>query len=205
MTAQNDIVSTDRAVLNWDIICAHPIVPDDWDLIYPSEIRPGTTFEIQLKIKPNKDLPTMPKVSVYKIKGKPLVGENLEIDMTSPFDIYSKDETPNADCNFGDCVPELALTTGGKPVGMSPDLKSHATNGNTYTVVVSKLDGGMNNKEGIYGFAVFLSNGFSSIKYDITAKAIAMDTITLLDPAPKGTGEYAEVQVAKWDANWVGC
>ena len=54
-----------------------------------------------------------------------------------------------------------------------------------------------------YGFAVEFTNPFSSIKYDIDAGNFSYDTIRLLDPMPAGSGEWLELPVVKWDANFV--
>ena len=54
-----------------------------------------------------------------------------------------------------------------------------------------------------YGFAVEFTNPFSSIKYDIDTGNYSYDTVRLLDPLPAGSGEWLELPVAKWDANFV--
>ena len=56
-----------------------------------------------------------------------------------------------------------------------------------------------------YGFAVEFTNPFSSIKYDIDTGNYSYDTVRLLDPLPAGSGEWLELPVAKWDANFVSC
>ena len=56
---------------------------------------------------------------------------------------------------------------------------------------------------GVHGFSVSFTNGISSVKYEYDTKEPAVETIELLDSAPDGTGEWTQVQVAKWDAQFV--
>ena len=44
--------------MQWDVLCANPIIPADWSIIYPPYIRPTDTFNITFAIKPNVGLPT---------------------------------------------------------------------------------------------------------------------------------------------------
>ena len=54
-----------------------------------------------------------------------------------------------------------------------------------------------------YGFAVEFTNPFSSIKYDIDTGNYSYEAIRVLDPLPVGSGEWLELPVIKWDANFV--
>ena len=49
---------TDVMKMQWDVLCANPIIPADWSIIYPPYIRPTDTFNITFAIKPNVGLTT---------------------------------------------------------------------------------------------------------------------------------------------------
>ena len=59
LVATNLEDQTDTMYMNWEVICANPINPPDWSIIYPPYLRPTDTFNITFKIKPNVPLPTM--------------------------------------------------------------------------------------------------------------------------------------------------
>ena len=82
-------VTAPNIIMNWRILCANPVKPEDWELVYNKSIHYGTswkninlvlfffnkgdTFEMRLAVKPGVDLPTMPTIRVYAVIGFPKV------------------------------------------------------------------------------------------------------------------------------------
>ena len=57
---------------------------------------------------------------------------------------------------------------------------------------------------GTHGFSISFTNRISDVKVDIDAPGtVPQDTLYLVDPAPRGDGSTVQVQVTKWDINFV--
>jgi len=56
---------------------------------------------------------------------------------------------------------------------------------------------------GSYGFNVQFFNGISTVKADDDTKLPASEEVSLLDPAPDGTGEWISTVATKWDLHFV--
>ena len=87
-------VTAPNIIMNWRILCANPVKPEDWELVYNKSIHygnswtkisilflfsstKGDTFEMRLAVKPGVDLPTMPTIRVYAVIGFPKVETRL--------------------------------------------------------------------------------------------------------------------------------
>ena len=64
-------ITAPNIIMRWHILCANPIKPADWDLVYPPNIHYGDTFEVMLSVKKDVPLPTKPKLHVYAVVGMP--------------------------------------------------------------------------------------------------------------------------------------
>jgi len=64
-------VTAPNIIMKWRVLCANPVEPEDWDLVYNKSIHYGDTFEMRLAIKPDKPLPTKPSIRVYAVIGFP--------------------------------------------------------------------------------------------------------------------------------------
>ena len=111
LSLQNDLHPEDEALLTWKVLCANPIVPDDWTLDFPTSIRPGELFIIKLKIAGGKDLPTKPTIRITALNGRQEIGNFPSRGEMLTFFKVPDVLSPMPDCSYDhpDCVTELTL------------------------------------------------------------------------------------------------
>ena len=93
-----------------------------------------------------------------------------------------------------DCTMEMSL-------GGPDDLDLDGASNRVISVVLPHVSA--SDVADSYGFSVEIFNELSSSKVDPSDGSPVIETITLLDEAPVGTGEWVQAEVALWDANWV--
>ena len=58
MNSMNMHNELDTAVMEWQVTCANPVVPADWDLDFEPYIYEADKFELKLEIQSGSKLPT---------------------------------------------------------------------------------------------------------------------------------------------------
>ena len=66
----HDIISP-NILMKWTILCANPVKPEHWDLVYKDGIHFGETFELQFKVQADAPLPTRPLIRVFAVTSLP--------------------------------------------------------------------------------------------------------------------------------------
>ena len=62
-------ITAPNIIMRWHILCANPVKPSDWDLVYPASIHYGDVFEVQLSVAKDVPLPTKPRIQVFAVVG----------------------------------------------------------------------------------------------------------------------------------------
>eukprot|EP00095_Tigriopus_kingsejongensis_P012230 maker-scaffold528_size145933-snap-gene-0.29 protein:Tk12230 transcript:maker-scaffold528_size145933-snap-gene-0.29-mRNA-1 annotation:"hypothetical protein IscW_ISCW000316" len=196
LNAQNELVPEDRAHLAWTIICANPIVPDDWILAYDPFNRPEDLFKFSIIIGADKPMPTRPILKIFPIEGRQVLTNNIKIDTTNPLTFFVvSNDLNDTRCSDGfdiRCVKEYEFHA----MGVDPNAES-GPNGVEIEIGLPGLS------SGIRGFSVHFYNPISSIKYHHDDQSTATEEITVLDAGPTSTGEWVAVTVTKWDVNFL--
>ncbi len=69
MLAENMHQEDDRATMTWRVLCANPVLGDDWHLAYDPFLSTADTFVIKLTVSANVPLPTMPDIKITEVTG----------------------------------------------------------------------------------------------------------------------------------------
>lgn len=208
LKAQNLHTKGDVSILTWVATCGNPIISSYWSMEFPEFIRPGGTVSIKLWIKPDVPLPTKPVLRIVKHSGERVLNSPAEIDNSSaiPFFITHDLTEPVENCfeTPEKCVTEMKFEN----MGVEPNTQSgtNGSLGSDYgTMILATLAfDSKESKGGSYGFSVQFYNGISRIWQDFEADGVTVtENITVLDPAPLGTGQWETIVSTKWQKNWV--
>ena len=208
LIAVNQHTKLDTSILTWTVICGNPIKPSDWTLDYVGNVRPGTPVSLRLSINPEVDLPTKPVLIVTKVDGHAVTSHSLEMIPNAtaiPFGLTFKDNEEVTNCLEKDavCYDEYTFDE----MGIGSLLKSNANGkiGGSYqkkiiaTVTFDETDG----PGGSFGFAVHFFNKLSNVSHDYELEDVEVQKIYLLDAEPDGSGLWNEIEVPKWQFNWI--
>lgn len=142
---------------------------------------------LQLKYNPSPsssavEKPTKPNLKIFKVEGEQRTDTSYKIinDTVLPFYITHNlvEEPKNCITDVESCTTLITFEDYGDTIIANLFLDIETDLGGTY------------------GFSVHFYNGLSNISQ-------GLQNISLLDPAPSGTGEWTPVEVPKWKYNWV--
>ncbi len=57
------------ATMNWYVLCANPIIGQDWTLSYPPFIGEDDVFSLTLTVAADVPLPTQPTIHITAVNG----------------------------------------------------------------------------------------------------------------------------------------
>ena len=105
LEAQNMHDSDDTASMTWVIECAHPVIPEDWDIEIVRNQHVTDHFNVSFVFnKADKFLPTMPIIRVIPITGDQRIDNDIVIDNSTAFLFAYKDNQGNLPNGFPDCA-----------------------------------------------------------------------------------------------------
>ena len=213
MNSKNMHNEEDRAVMEWKVTCANPIVPADWDVEFEPYIYEGDKFELILKIKSGVKLPTWPTVEVVQVTGEQRLDDDWTVVNSTKY-WYSVGPGNCSACPLVcpvECVQSHQFADVGYDCGAtckssgSGNLVNNNNIGDSINISVSLMS-----EIGTHGFAVLLFNAISSVKFepgsgpgDWAALTPAHEDVQVLDPLPDGMGEWVTLYAPKWDYLWV--
>lgn len=215
LEAENMHNEDDYVTMMWTIECAHPVVPADWDISFDPFQHVTDHFKIDFKInKPGVFLPTKPIIRLIEITGQQRIDNDIEMDNSTSFMLAHKDDNGMLPMNFPKCdagcktfiqLDKMGvnyLPDGAEVSGEDMNMGIYGTAFEVFVPTNIPPASPMS-----FGFNIQFYNPISSIKYTVPldnyTRVAYTQTIQVLDPAPSGTGEWVNIEVAKWDYNWI--
>ena len=201
LTASNFHTVQDSRNMFWNVICAEPILPDDWNLEHIEHVRPGEPVKLKISVAPVKVLPTRPTLKINRLVGRPMSDDDLQLTTTTiPFHIAFNDLGEGTNCIEipEECVEEYIFEKMG--IVEIASLPSGFISDDMELIVATITLDEATSPGGIHGISVQFINGISKIWENHEDNQNILENVTLLNV---DDGEWITETLPKWQYHWV--